>query len=326
MRRRLWTSAAFALGLFAVASAQPPAGKDAKDAKAPKEGKKTDPADAAVAAALANDPDVQVARAKVQLAEAELTKAKQAVVLRVMTLKATIQEHTATADAARQRFAFIERQARQGMAAQTELIQARAALEQALAALARAETELKLITGGGGQPAGVGAGGDPDAFARWSALPYLQLTTKADQQSYLEALAAQYAGAKTPAVKGPIPDRIRAALDKPVKLGAKGEKVTFDKALEVFKKEAGLDVPVRGPGDLIQSPVIVSQGEELPVGAWFQLFEDYSGSRVRLYVRDYGLLFTAKDAAPPDAPTLTEFWKQLPPEKKPDPAPDPKKK
>ena len=47
-------------------------------------------------------------------------------------------------------------------------------------------------------------------------------------------------------MKGPIPDRIRAALDKPVKLGAKGEKMTFDKALEVFRKEAGLDVPVRG--------------------------------------------------------------------------------
>ena len=49
-----------------------------------------------------------------------------------------------------------------------------------------------------------------------------------------------------PALRPTLPAAIRAALDKSVKLGAKGEMITFEKALEVFKKDAGLDVPVRG--------------------------------------------------------------------------------
>src|SRR5437879_2008799 len=100
MRRRLIVSVLFAAGLFAVAAlGQPPAadkldprGTSDQPEKKPPE-KKADPADAAVAAALANDPDVKVARAKVQLAEAEVAKAKQAVVLKVMTLQATVQEY-----------------------------------------------------------------------------------------------------------------------------------------------------------------------------------------------------------------------------------------
>jgi len=133
-------------------------------------------------------------------------------------------------------------------------------------------------------------------------------------------------------VKGPIPDRIRATLDKPVKLGAKGEKVTFEKALEVFKTDAGFDVPVRGtfptrpvvdpknPNEVQNRPIeIISEGETLPVGAWFQLFEDNavfvnrsSTTRFRFYVREYGLFLSSTDAAPPDAPGVIEFWKQKP--------------
>ena len=45
--------------------------------------------------------------------------------------------------------------------------------------------------------------------------------------------------------RGPAADRIRAALDKRVKLGEKGADVSFDDALQAFKKDAGLDVTVR---------------------------------------------------------------------------------
>ena len=43
-----------------------------------------------------------------------------------------------------------------------------------------------------------------------------------------------------------------------------------------------------------------------------------------LYVREYGLLFCNKHTAPPDAPTLTEFWKQKPPAEKKEVTPDSK--
>ena len=86
--------------------------------------------------------------------------------------------------------------------------------------------------------------------------------------------------------------------------------MTFEQALAVFKKEAGLDVPVRYGGRAGLLGPIKSEGEELPIGAWFQLYQDQDVSGSILYVRDYGLLCTTKDTAPPDAPTLTEFWKQ----------------
>jgi hypothetical protein len=123
-----------------------------------------------------------------------------------------------------------------------------------------------------------------------------------------------------PAPKGPIAERIRAALDKPVRLAPKGEKVEFNRAIEVFKKEAGLDVPVRN--NLVIRP-IASEGEELPVGAWLQMFADEQlaggGSGPVLLVRDYGILITNKEAAPPDAMTISELWKM--PLKKEEPKP-----
>ena len=115
---------------------------------------------------------------------------------------------------------------------------------------------------------------------------------------------------------GPISDRIRGALDKGVKLGAKDAKVTLEQALEIFKKEAGLDVPVRVDAKITP---IVSQGEELPVGAWLQLFADGTPNS-RFLVREYGLLVTSTSLNPPDAISAFDFWKQKP-EKKVEPKP-----
>jgi hypothetical protein len=321
MLRRTTVSALFVAGLFAVAAGgQPP--DEGSDPSQPSKGKKqilgetmrpADPGDAAMKSALANDPDVLVARAKVQLAEAELTKAKQGVVLKVMTLKATLQENRSAYHQAQERLKWAERMVKNGVMEERQLLDERGKLESAQAALARAETELKLLTGGGDKEFRVEVIADGQATTVARALEALMSrSVERDQAStLLSMMAERYA------VKGPIPDRIRAALDKPVKLGAKGDRVTFEKAMEVFKKDAGLDVPVRGPGDILESPFITSQGEELPVGAWLQLFQDYAPRGTgRFYVRDYGLLYTDKTMAPPDAPTITEFWKQKPEAKK----------
>ena len=111
---------------------------------------------------------------------------------------------------------------------------------------------------------------------------------------------------------GPIPARIWAALDKQVKLGPKDSKISFDQALEVFKKDAQLDVPIRNEFRI--APVI-SLGEELPVGAWLQLFAD-TNPDLRIVVREYGLLVSKKELAPPDAISVGDFSKPKP-EKKP---------
>ena len=345
MCQLLTASALLALVLLTTAAiGQPPADPNKKPAGEKADKKPADPADAAIAAALANDADVRMAKAKIQLAEAELAKARQAVTLKVLSLKATIEQQKLILKGAEDRLGHLAKLVQTGVADQTQLLEARLTLEKAKSALVAAETELKLLTGGA--PV---AGADPaHAQSVASALKWLGASVEYDHAASARlaaALALLNAAAERNVVKGPVPDRIRAALDKPVKLGAKGEKVTFEKAMETFKKDAELDVPVRGTypvrtilnpkktNEWLDQPIeIVSEGEELPVGAWFQLFEDNAvfaqrsgpATRYRFYVRDYGLLISSTDVAPPDAPALTDFWKQKPtPAKdtKPEPAP-----
>ena len=329
MSRRTIVSALFLAGLFAVgAAAQQPKFTDL--APKPKE-KKTNPVDVAVAAALANDPDVLVARAKVQLAEAELAKSRQAVVLKVMTLNATIQDHKRAMASAEQRYAWAEAMMKNARMDQGTLLEEHGKLEGVRAALAKAETELKLLTGSGKEQGVELLPGNAHEAAVGAGLRYLLSAQPGEESQHATAmwlLAGLDAYRTAHAIKGPIPDRIRTALDKPVKLGPKGEKVTFEKAMEIFKKDAGLDVPVRGKFQeksdpekpvTYQTVELVSEGEVLPVGAWFQLFEDHAvfyGSnpptKYQFYVRDYGILIATKGTAPPDAQTIVQFWKQQP--------------
>src|SRR5437762_5633505 len=132
MRRVVAISALFGLALAAVSGAgqkvekvdDPPAKKPADKAA----GKKADPAEAAIAAALAHDPDVRMARAKVQLAEAELAKARQAVTVKVINLRATIEEQKQAVAIAQELDTLMERQFKSGAGTGSELNQARAKL------------------------------------------------------------------------------------------------------------------------------------------------------------------------------------------------------
>lgn len=335
MSSRLTASALVGLGLVVMtAVAQPPASTPKPADKKPAE-KKADPLDGLIGAALLHDADVQVARAKVQLADAELAKARQAVTMKVIAAHAAVQ--VAKSDVASAEFGFeaaIETAKRTVQPERIEPVtrQERIKLEAAKSKLAQLETELKLITGGGAKAA---AGWDDlDAVHRgatWKvscmachAVPVGKGATDPAVQAGLDWLAGQELGAERDAerrtlaallalagrepVKGPMADRIRAALDKPVKLGAKGARVEFDDALEVFKKDAGLDVPVRNG---FRTSPVTSLGEELPVGAWFQMFAD-ANPDLRFVVREYGLLVTRKESTPPDAISVFDFWRQKP--------------
>ncbi|MDB5306573.1 MAG: hypothetical protein JWO38_775 [Gemmataceae bacterium] len=316
MWRRLTASALFGLGLVAItATGQPPAPAEKK----PAEKKAVDPVEGLIESALANDPDVRMARAKIQLAEAELAKARQQVAVKVITLNAAIAEQKRAVVAAQEAYQLINEMHKRGATPLSEVLPARDKLETAKAHLARLETELKLITGA---PAGGAAAGPADDLHRTAAARGLACAAcHAGSGTPSTAAAALKWLAQHPApepIKGPVADRIRAALDKPVRLGTKGEKVSFEKALEAFKKQAGLDVSIRrqdllvldSEGKPIPVAPIVSEGEELQVGAWLQLFEDTTG--YRFYVREYGLLFTQKSQAPADAVSLVEFWRQKP--------------
>lgn len=335
MWRKRMVSALFGLGLLAiVAAGQPPATEKKPSSEKVPEKKAADPVEALIEAALVHDPDVRMARAKVDLADAELAKARLQVTHKVITLKGMIDEQIRGLSAVAGRLAETEHLARTGAVPQSVLLDAREKLETARAALARSEAEMKLITGGG---LGRGAMQAPTddvhrmAATSWQACAVCHLVGTKPQAglNVPRRLADQ-----TPAISrtvvwaddmqlytammnqrfsppaGQVSDRIRVALDKKVRLAPKGEEVPFDKALQVFKTEAGLDISVRPmPRPM---PVIESQGETLPIGAWFQLYQDTGrkGEPLVFYVREYGLLVANRQTAPPDAQTITQLWKQ----------------
>ena len=202
-----------------------------------------------------------------------------------------------------------------------DMLIAREKLELSQAKLALLETELKSMTGATRVASGGGwefHKAHPIANSNAGCANCHQVPVGEDRKQHDETVGR----AMTIHVRlwevstGPISDRIRGALDKVVKLGAKDAKVTLEQALEIFKKEAGLDVPVRVDAKITP---IVSQGEELPVGAWLQLFADGTPNS-RFLVREYGLLVTSTSLNPPDAISVFDFWKQKP-EKKVEPKP-----
>lgn len=302
MRKLYATSALFALTVCAVAWAQPPKTDPPPVPKAPPAKvdapkKPVDATDAAIAAALANDADMKMARAKLQLAEAELSKAKQAVTLRVFTLKAQLESLKVERDATLERVRITEARTRAGQESPISLAEVRVAYEKVNRALATAEAEWKLLTASDG----------PDAHKVIRAFEFTDLVHEGgaatDRLLAVQRLLEQARAAKPPV--GPVSDRLRAALDKPVKLGKKGDAIQVTEAMELIKRETALDVSIRGLESF--RATLALEGEELPAGAWFQLIQDQFG--MVPYVREYGILFAEKKDAPADAVTLVEFWK-----------------
>jgi hypothetical protein len=298
MPRRTTASALAAVGLLAaVAAGQQPA---------PPAKKNSDPTDALIQKALANDPDVLVARAKLALADAELAKARQAAVARVLALRDTIDQQRQAVARLDARVTLHLEMVKAGRLTPDQALAVQEQLAAARAALAGAETDLRLLTGDGPKAAA-------DAGFRITVPPLGGPPSDRIDLQWLAQFGSGAGGAVGPrAAAGPIPDRIRTALDKKVRLGGKGDGIALDAAMEVFKKEAGLDVPIRPTPSPM--PRIVLDGEELPVGAWFQLFEDHGGLQgtgITFYVREYGLLVANRQTAPPGAMTLTEFWRSV---------------
>ncbi len=296
MRRRMTASALAVITVFAGLSTGQPPGPP----------KAIDPTDALIQKALANDPDVQIARAKLALAEAEVAKARQAAVTRVITLRDTVEQQRQAVGRMAEKLAFVEKVAKQGGASREDLLAAQEQVAAARAALARAETELRLLTGDGPKAAAGGGMG-----LRIHVPPLGSLPPDQDPHVIRQLTEMIGQGLVRKGSSGPIPDRIRSALDVKVRLGNKGDGISLDAAMEVFKREAGLDVSIRPTPSPM--PRIVLEGEELPVGAWFQMFQDHGGQRdgFAFYVREYGLLVANRQTAPPDAMTLTEFWRTV---------------
>jgi hypothetical protein len=282
--------------LAGVSAAQPPAAPP-------------DPTDALIQKALANDPDVQVARAKLALAEAEVAKARQATVGRVLSLRAQVDQQRSEVTILTDLVNLEAARHKAGATTHESILAAQSKLSTAKAALARAETELRLLTGDGPKAA-VAPRADVGSIAEEVA----RLLASSDPDAVARALGQVYRSSTAKSLAGPIPVQIRAALDKKVRFEPNIRAMSISGLLDHLRREAGPDVAVRGtdiaPGLSLENPPRV----ELPIGAWFQMFVDdpANKAKLRVYVREYGLLIADEKSAPPDAITLAEFWQTRP--------------
>ncbi len=256
-----------------------------------------------LAHALKDNPDIRVAAAKLGEAEAELNRVRLHVMQKVVTLYHTTEMARTDVATAERALARTKQLNKDRVVSSDEVAAAEAALAAAKAKLAAVEAEVPYITGK--QPQTADAAGLRDRLY----LSRLQIAgTHPNYSTALHLLAAT--GASPPPaprpVQGPLAERIRKALDQPVSL-----RVTEGSVADVLRllgeQEPGLTVkyvPRAGAG-----PKLTFEVKDLPLGAALQYLEDSLPDYV-IVIREYGLLLTVADRAPPGAVPLHDFWKK----------------
>lgn len=293
---------------------QPPGSKSGSSGKAA-DPKQVD----ATAEALNNHPDIRLAEAKVRMAEAELAQAKMLVAQRIAIAQAKVQEYKARADYAEK----LHQESRKVVGVSlSEILSVEKEAVAMKAALIGAEAELAAARG---TPLGMAPRTTEDrAIER--GLAFLRAHQGERQDLSLAILAAmlETQGKKVPV--GSATEKLRELLDKPVKVGIKRR--PFDDAMSEFIKQASLEgVTIRSPdwasaATLKNPPTIGPLEGEQTVAGWLQLIlDDFNQSltgvpseharKHDIYIREYGLLMTKIDLAPPGALTLNEFVMQL---------------
>jgi hypothetical protein len=117
-------------------------------------------------------------------------------------------------------------------------------------------------------------------------------------------------------VAASVADKLRQALDKPVTVQIEEKQLT--EAIRLIEQVApGVPFQVVWPTEAYGKQKVTLRFEQVPLGAVLQALEDVSDVRqfngepgLRLAVREYGILVTAKDRLPEGAILLHEFWKR----------------
>lgn len=323
---RSFLTFALTLAIVSPLVAQPPA-----DPKKPAEPPK--PAAGSledlVARALQNNAEIHAAAAKVRSAEAEYQKTKLEVLQKVAAAKFNLEAARKTVKLAEAYNARQRELAGKNVISTFELQKSQLDVERAVADVQRFEADLNMMLGQvPGKPVlrqnvlEVPYGVDLYRYllnrnandSVWLSLEELanpspllagrQLIANGHDNSVrLWAPLVHAAPAPTS-----VSERIRLALEKPLKLEAPNEAVPLAEMLEYIRKKAGVDVPIRMLTGNKPLPIELMAGE-LPLGAWLQAVED-SAPEIAIAVREYGILVTLRERLPRDAELLRDFWRR----------------
>jgi len=286
MRRTLLAVPAVVFGMTLVALAQkspesPPASGD-KEKKSQLED--------LLAQALQHSPDVQVAEAKVKEAEAQLRQARMIVATKLVEAQSTLDQQRVNLTQVEKEWQRVVALRAQGSISQSEIGQVEAKLVGLKAQVAQHETMLNALLGK--QPFMGQLGNAAGALALGGGLGF--------------GGGMPDTGPKPRLPRQPMADRLRKALDQPLK--------KLDKPLTVPLREVINYVREQAPG----APILANLGEkagenvnidfkgELTLGAFFQVLGD-SVPDLRVYVRDYGFLIIFDGYQPNDVMNIADF-------------------
>lgn len=285
-----------------------------------------------LAAALGNNPDIQVAEAQLREAQAELNRVQLGVMQKVVGLRIDIDAQKRLLAATEEDYARSRALIESGVIPPGEAQASAVALEKARADLARLEAEFSALKGEvHGMPQNAtDAQGAIDKGLFWlahhqlgSSLGELQgwihgaqvadcAACHSVQQGHphggmtAQALLALGIAGDAKPEPGSMTDRILNALETPIQMEDGGDIPVRD-FLEYLRVTSGEPVPFRvllGPwGD---NEISQTDGE-LPLGAWLLIVQD-SVPNVKIYLRPYGLLITTSETPPEKAIPLSAAW------------------
>lgn len=269
--------------------------------------------EALIAKTLKQSPDVKVAEARLAEAEALLHAARIAAVQKLLDVRGRIDAAKAKVAAAEATLRNQKRLSDSGATSATELQAAEANLTLAKADLARLESELGAVFG--------------DVLARAEEKRdriglELEVTSRLPKRSQAGDILIE----RSNHVGGSVAERVRVALDVPVKIGKTEGDLALAEVLKLLQPAKGEPVPYLVQPGAKSVKAFALMEAELPLGAWLLAVED-SSPDVRFVVREYGVLVTTKDRIPEGAVPLRAFWhgrpetKPLPPRTAPTPKP-----
>jgi hypothetical protein len=266
-----------------------------------------------LAEALRNNPDLRVAEAKLQEAQAEVTRARHLVVKRISTLYHAIEtqkSQVAFAEKQLNRFLGLEK----NKAITQELVdEQKLKLVVEKTKLAELEAEMPYLLGK--QPIKM-AEADKEALLYFRSVELAQRewmedrarNTDAAVRKGVEWLKKTSDGGVQP-IRGDRAEKLRKALDAPVAVKAErgmplGEVLDF---LEDRVPGLSFRVVSGKRGEIRNEPIDLNL-KDVSVGAALQAIQD-TIPRLRFAVREYGLLVTWEDQLPPRAVLVSDFWK-----------------
>jgi hypothetical protein len=293
------------------AGPQPPPAKP-KD-KEPTQGDKA-PLEDLLAQALKDNPDIRVAEARVQKAEAELNRTRLQVMQKVAAFDAARKVARGKVALAEQELARLRQLKNSNLVSVADFRTAEQALIAAQADLETVEAEMPALLG---KPPQKTLGERTLPVERDVLLGGLKslYASQREQESAtafgVRALAEAYRHEAAASVAGSVAEKIRKALDKPLALDVKDRPLSD--VLEAIQDKAGIIIrnPLLTRWKDANPKITLRLPEALPLRALLEAIEDEvpespSIGGIRFVVRSYGLLVVPTNAIPPGAVLMSQ--------------------